>query len=75
MSGNNEVKPFVRNYGMVIVDECHHVSSVTFEQVLKQVNAHYVYGLPATPIRKDGHLHGFFRSSVDEGAAFLFGST
>lgn len=53
--GNNEVKPFVRDYGMVIVDECHHVSSVSFEQVLKQVNAHYVYGFTATPIRKDGH--------------------
>lgn len=52
---NNEVKPFVRDYGMVIVDECHHVSSVSFEQVLKQVNAHCVYGLTATPIRKDGH--------------------
>lgn len=52
---NNEVKSFVRDYGMVIVDECHHVSSVSFEQVLKQVNARYVYGLTATPIRKDGH--------------------
>ena len=52
---SNEVKSFVRDYGMVIVDECHHVSSVSFEQVLKQVNAHYVYGLTATPIRKDGH--------------------
>lgn len=52
---NNEVKPFVRDYGMVIVDECHHVSSVSFEQVLKHVNARYVYGLTATPIRKDGH--------------------
>lgn len=51
----NEIKPFVQNYGMVIVDECHHVSSVSFEQVLKQVKAHYVYGLTATPIRKDGH--------------------
>ena len=40
---------------MVIVDECHHVSSVSFEQVLKQITAHYVYGLTATPIRKDGH--------------------
>lgn len=39
---------------MVIVDECHHVSSVTFESVLKEVTAHYVYGLTATPIRKDG---------------------
>lgn len=52
---NNEAKSFVRDYGMVIVDECHHVSSVSFEQVLKQVSAHYVYGLTATPIRKDGH--------------------
>ena len=52
---NNEPKPFVRDYGMVIVDECHHVSSVSFEQVLKRVNAHFVYGLTATPIRKDGH--------------------
>lgn len=50
-----ETKPFVQDYGMVIVDECHHVSSVTFEQVLRQVRAHYVYGLTATPIRKDGH--------------------
>ena len=49
------VKPFVGNYGMVIVDECHHVSSVTFENVLKGVKAHTVYGLTATPIRKDGH--------------------
>ncbi len=52
---NGEAKPFVRNYGMVIVDECHHVSSVTFENVLKSVSAQYVYGLTATPIRKDGH--------------------
>ena len=51
----DSVKPFVENYGMVIVDECHHVSSITFENVLKGVKAHTVYGLTATPIRKDGH--------------------
>ena len=48
------VKPFVQDYGMVIVDECHHVSSITFENVLKNIKAHTVYGLTATPIRKDG---------------------
>ena len=52
---DNEVKPFVKDYGMVIADECHHVSAVNFEQILKAVNAQYVYGLTATPIRKDGH--------------------
>lgn len=50
-----DAKVFVKDYGMVIVDECHHVSSVSFEQVLRQVNATYIYGLTATPIRKDGH--------------------
>ncbi len=48
-------KSFVQDYGMVIVDECHHVSSVTFENVLKSVKAQFVYGLTATPVRKDGH--------------------
>ncbi len=51
----NEVKPFVCDYGMVIVDECHHAPAVNFERVLREVNARYVYGLTATPIRKDGH--------------------
>lgn len=49
------VKPFIQDYGLVIVDECHHVSSITFEQVLMSIKAHTIYGLTATPIRKDGH--------------------
>ena len=49
------VKPFLQDYGMVIVDECHHVSSITFEQVLMSIKTHTIYGLTATPIRKDGH--------------------
>jgi superfamily II DNA or RNA helicase len=51
----NEVKERVKNYGMVITDECHHVSAFSFEQILKSVNAKYVYGLTATPTRQDGH--------------------
>jgi superfamily II DNA or RNA helicase len=50
-----EVKDLVRNYGMVIVDECHHVAAFTFEQILKTANPKYVYGMTATPTRKDGH--------------------
>jgi superfamily II DNA or RNA helicase len=49
------VKDFVAEYGHVIVDECHHLSAFTFEQVLRQVKAKYVVGLTATPTRKDGH--------------------
>ena len=54
VKGDN-VKDAVRNYGMVIVDECHHVPAFSFEQILKNVSAKYVYGLTATPVRQDGH--------------------
>jgi superfamily II DNA or RNA helicase len=51
----DSVKDFVAEYGQVIVDECHHISAFTFEQVMKQVKAKYIVGLTATPTRKDGH--------------------
>ena len=51
----DEVKDFVAEYGQVIVDECHHISAFTFEQVMKQVKARYIVGMTATPTRKDGH--------------------
>jgi superfamily II DNA or RNA helicase len=50
-----EVKDFVAEYGHVIVDECHHLSAVTFEKVMRAAKARYVVGLTATPTRKDGH--------------------
>ena len=52
---DDEVKDFVAEYGQVIVDECHHISAFTFEQVMRQAKAKYVVGLTATPTRKDGH--------------------
>jgi len=51
----NEIPEWIEEYGMVIVDECHHVPAVSFEAVLKRVRAKYTYGLTATPKRKDGH--------------------
>jgi superfamily II DNA or RNA helicase len=49
------VKDFVAEYSQVIVDECHHISAFTFEQVMRQAKARYIVGLTATPTRKDGH--------------------
>jgi superfamily II DNA or RNA helicase len=55
ISRQGTVNDCVRNYGMIIADECHHASAFTYEQILKTTNAGYVYGLTATPTRKDGH--------------------
>jgi superfamily II DNA or RNA helicase len=49
------VEDVVANYGHVVVDECHHVSAVSFERVLSEVKARFVLGLTATPRRRDGH--------------------
>ena len=45
----------IADYGFVIVDECHHISAVSFERVLMQAKAKYILGLTATPYRRDGH--------------------
>ena len=55
LSRKGEVKDCVKDYGMVIADECHHAPAFSYENILKTTNAKYIYGLTATPARKDGH--------------------
>jgi len=43
------------DYGHLVVDECHHLSAQSFEQVARRVKARFVLGLSATITRKDGH--------------------
>lgn len=43
----------LQEYGLVIVDECHHAASDTMVAVLQEVKAKYVYGVTATPLRGD----------------------
>ena len=49
------VNPVVERYGQIIVDECHHISARSFEQVVRAAKACYVTGFSATVERKDGH--------------------
>lgn len=53
-TGEPIVKDLVRNYGLIICDECHHAAAPQLELVLKSAPAKYVYGLSATPERSDG---------------------
>jgi hypothetical protein len=45
----------VGEYGHIVVDECHHLSAHSFEQVVRRAKARFVLGLSATVTRKDGH--------------------
>jgi len=43
----------IKDYSFVIVDECHHIPALTFENIIKQFKGKYILGLSATPKRKD----------------------
>lgn len=55
LSKRIDLPQFLENYSQIIVDECHHVSAASFEEILKAAKPRFVLGLSATPIRHDGH--------------------
>ena len=49
------VRDIARDYGQVIVDECHAIPAPTFEALTDSMRAKYFLGLSATVMRRDGH--------------------
>ena len=45
------------NFGLLIVDECHHIASESFSQAIPKLTCQYMLGLSATPERKDKLMH------------------
>jgi superfamily II DNA or RNA helicase len=45
---------FLRGFGLLILDEAHHVAASTFHSVVDRCPARYRLGLTATPEREDG---------------------
>lgn len=54
LTRKGEISDLVEQYGHIVVDECHHISAVSFDGLLRRAKARYVLGLTATPIRRDG---------------------
>ncbi len=40
-------------FGTIIIDECHHIPAKSFREAIVNFNAFYLYGLTATPKRKN----------------------
>jgi len=47
-----ETQEFVRSFGTIIIDECHHIPAETFRNTISKLSPYYQYGLTATPFRK-----------------------
>jgi superfamily II DNA or RNA helicase len=53
LARDDEVASWTSEYGLVVVDECHHVPAAAFERAVRQIPARRWLGLTATPYRRD----------------------
>jgi len=47
-----DLKEIAQKFGLVMVDECHHMPARMFRKTITKFNPFYLYGLTATPDRK-----------------------
>jgi len=53
LAKHDDLAELTSDYGLVIVDECHHVPARTFERCVRQIPVANWLGLTATPYRRD----------------------
>lgn len=73
LKNREDLSSLLKDYGLTIIDECHHVACDSFLHVMRHVRSKYIYGLSATPKREDGLFKvitmycGQIRKQVSEG--------
>jgi superfamily II DNA or RNA helicase len=53
LARRDDIRELTKGYGLVVVDECHHIPAAAFEHAVKQIPARHWLGLTATPYRRD----------------------
>lgn len=53
LSKTDNIDKIANSFGTIIIDECHHIPAKTFRETIVHFNAWYLYGLTATPKRKN----------------------
>jgi superfamily II DNA or RNA helicase len=53
LSRIDDYKELSNAFGTIIIDECHHIPAKSFREAIVNFNSFYLYGLTATPKRKN----------------------
>ncbi len=53
LARRDDLAELTARYGLVVVDECHHIPAAAFENAVRQIGAKRWLGLTATPYRRD----------------------
>jgi hypothetical protein len=54
LNNESDIEERLEKYGLIVVDECHHIPAVSFEKVINRAPIRHILGLTATPYRRDG---------------------
>ena len=54
LKATSDLESFFGAYGLVVIDECHHLPAFSFESAVKRAPNRYFLGMTATPYRRDG---------------------
>jgi superfamily II DNA or RNA helicase len=49
----DDLNEFFSGYGMIVIDECHHLPAFSFEACVRRAPSRFFLGLTATPYRRD----------------------
>ena len=50
----DDLEEFFSGYGLIVIDECHHLPAFSFEACVRRAPSRFFLGLTATPYRRDG---------------------
>lgn len=53
LARDDDLASWTKSYGLIVVDECHHVPAAAFAHAVSQIPARRWLGLTATPYRRD----------------------
>jgi superfamily II DNA or RNA helicase len=53
LTRTDEIENIANSFGTIIIDECHHIPAKSFREAIVNFNSFYLYGLTATPKRKN----------------------
>ena len=65
LANNEEAHELLKKYGLVIVDEVHHIAASSYEKVIRSVSSKYLFGFTATTNRSDNNEEIVFKSIGD----------
>jgi superfamily II DNA or RNA helicase len=54
LARRHDVADLTKDYGHIVVDECHHLAAAAYDHSVKAIGAQFWLGLTATPSRRDG---------------------